>query len=69
MSPTYINAARGCGFLLTDEGREALREMESCQCELTINGRSIECAKCQTVYQLGWSDAGAVSREKWRRGS
>lgn len=53
MSPTYINAARGCGFTLTDKGREALSTLETCDCEYGWQFALLVCRFCGTGVGVG----------------
>jgi hypothetical protein len=46
------SVAATCGYVLTAEGREALREAEMCACEINFEGGLIVCRHCDTVYGL-----------------
>lgn len=51
-----MNAVRslpaGCGFVLTDKGREDLLEAERCECRPTIDRGFVVCRECGTCYGL-----------------
>jgi hypothetical protein len=43
------SVAPSCGYVVTDAGREALREAEECQCRPAIRGRFVVCVDCGTA--------------------
>jgi hypothetical protein len=40
----------GCGYVLTELGRELLRVSDPCLCVLTFSGLLVVCRDCGTVY-------------------
>jgi hypothetical protein len=44
------SVAATCGYVLTAEGREALREADMCACQIVMDGGLIVCRDCDTVY-------------------
>lgn len=46
------NVPRGCGYTLTMEGREALKDKQLCRCQPRIDGLFVSCHECGTVYDV-----------------
>jgi hypothetical protein len=46
------SVAASCGFVLTAEGRQALREAPTCACRVQFDGGLLVCPDCDTVYGL-----------------
>jgi hypothetical protein len=41
---------RGCGYFLTELGRDLLRVHDPCLCVLAFRGLLVVCVECGTVY-------------------
>lgn len=41
----------GCGYVVTDAGRD-VDDVETCNCQPSVHGSFLECARCGTVYGL-----------------
>jgi hypothetical protein len=46
------SVSRGCGFVLTNKGREALADEAICDCFWEFDGALVLCHKCDTIYAV-----------------
>lgn len=59
------SVAQAVRFVLTEAGREALRDAETCHCTITFAGLLLVCEECGTVYgHFNQMQIGGYSRAK-----
>jgi hypothetical protein len=47
-----VSVPRGCGYYVTESGREAYASEESCKCTWVFQGRLVVCEHCGTVHSI-----------------
>lgn len=61
--PTSPSLPRGCGYVVTDEGRSAARQQTSCDCTYRYWNGTLFCEECGTIGNLiFWNEP----RPSWR---
>ena len=67
--PNARSVPTGCGFFVTNSGREALSSDDTCECTPSIVGGLFQCQQCGTVYgtlrQVVSGDTGRRKGEVW----
>lgn len=49
---TSGSVAAGCGYVVTDAGRDAANDSDGCRCVPQVDGGLLACSSCGTVYAV-----------------
>jgi hypothetical protein len=60
-----LNSSRGCGFLITEQGHNAIDGTTACECVYVRAGALLMCDECGTVYGRLTSPWAPHSADSW----